>query len=167
MRNAILAAISTLVFAAFVATQLPPWSVTTAVALPFIWAYAIAIVTPWLPVLIVRRMLHRITDGRPLAEQSVVLGSNADIDGRVLQNTAEQTLLWLLASGLLTLSHATHAGMLLLVHAAMFTLGRACFWWGYSHRSPLRVYGFGLTFFGTLSIYLYATSFLLRALILN
>lgn len=167
MRLAIIAAITTLSLAGLLAVILPPWSATTAIAVHFVWAYAAIIVTAWLPILITRRMLHRIVDGRPLVEQIPVTASHADIDGRVLQNTVEQTLFWLLASGLLVLSQAHHASMLLLAHAGVFTVGRACFWWGYRHRSPLRVYGFALTFFGTLGIYIYATSFLLRAIILN
>lgn len=167
MRAAVIAALATLAVAGALVVTLPPWSATTAIPVHFIWAYTAAIVTAWLPILIIRRMLHRIADARPLAEQSPVLASPADIDGRVLQNTVEQTLFWLLASGLLALSQAHHAAMLLVVHAAVFTVGRTCFWWGYRHRSPLRVYGFGLTFFGSLAVYLYACSFLLRALILN
>lgn len=159
----ILAAVITLTIAAVLAVVLPAWSVTKATPLIFCWAYWLMVAGLWLPIMIGRRVLHRVTDGRALLEQQTIPGSKADIDGRVLQNTLEQTVFAVLATGLLVLAQPPHAAMILLAHAVVFSFGRAFFWWGYRHRSPLRVYGFALTFFGSVMVFIYAASFLLRA----
>lgn len=66
-----------------------------------------------------------------------------------------------LASGLLALSQAHHANMLLLTHAVLFSVGTLCLLGRYAR------YGAALQFFAALAVYGYASCFLLRAIILN
>lgn len=159
-----LAAVGTVVLAAYVTVSMPPWSATTAVAVHFIWGYCLIALGLWLPLQMLVRGLQRYRDEAQITGEAPLPGSREAIDARVLQNTLEQTVFAVIATGLLTLSQAHHASMLLLVHAWLFTIGRIWFWIAY-HRAPvMRIYGFGIGAYSTLGIFIYAASFLLRAL---
>lgn len=162
IKNAI-TAVATVAFIAYFTITLPPWSVTMAVPLHFIWAYSMILVGMWLPILIGVRANQRFLTEEEIEGNTPIAVTHA-IDARVLQNTLEQTVFAAIATGLLVLSQAHHAAMLLLAHGAMFWVGRALFWIGYRYRPTMRGYGFGLTFYSSLGIFLYAVSFLLRAL---
>lgn len=113
---------------------LPPWSATHAIAPHFVFAYALALMLLWVPVLHVLRPNTTTTDALMFAS---------------------------LASGLLALSHATHANMLLLGHAVLFSVGAA------AQLGRFVRFGHALQFMAALGVYAYAAGFLLRAIILN
>lgn len=155
------AAILTVIVLAVVAMEMPRWSVLRALPLPVVWTYATALNGIWLMLLIGVRVAQRginpaQRDGSPAPDV---------IEARVLQNTLEQTVLALLASGLVMLSHAPQAATLIALHAGCFFASRLCFWLGY--RLPitaLRVYGFALGFYSSVALYGYSVWFLLRAI---
>lgn len=161
------AALATVAVVAYVAVTLPAWSAVRAIPLHFVWAYAMALELLWLPLLIGVRANQRFLNAEQIEGRTPPPDSPSAIDARVLQNTFEQTVFAALATGLLALSQAHHAAMLLVAHAALFTVGRGLFWFGYRRQPLARGYGFGLTFYSSVGIYLYAVSFLLRAIILN
>ncbi len=152
---------------AYVALTIPEFSAVRTMPLHFVWAYVFAVELLWLPLLIGIRANQRFMNDAQIDGQAPPPDSRSAIDARVLQNTLEQIVFAALATGLLTLSQAHHASMLLVAHAALFTVGRGLFWYGYRHRPTARGYGFGLSFYSSLGIYVYAASFLLRAIILN
>jgi len=158
------AGVATVAAVGYYAVSAAPLRVLVAIDLPFIWAYAASLTGLWLPLMIGLRATQRFFDPTQIDGSAPAASSPAQIDARVLQNTLEQTVLALLASGLVALSHATHAAMLITMHAATFFIARLCFWVGY-HRAPwMRAYGFSLGFYGSVSMYIYALHFLLRAI---
>jgi hypothetical protein len=73
------------------------------------------------------------------------------IDVRVLQNSVEQTLIFLPSFfALATVVDDAHA-RLLPMHVALFCLGRVGFWIGYRVAPPLRGFGFETTLYTTLA----------------
>lgn len=163
IKRSMLAGIASIAAVAYLTVTMPAWSITQAVALHFIWAYALVAVGIWLPVMIGIRATERFFDTAQI-DGSMPVSQRSAINARVLQNTIEQTILAVLADLLLVLSNAHHAAMLLIAHAALFSVGRGLFWWGYHYQPAARAYGFTLTFYSSVAIYLYAASFLLRAL---
>ncbi len=103
-------------------------------------------------------------------------GSPADIGGSglseatppvrraraVLENTLEQ----------IVLAMPLHLGLALLlplrcivvvpILAALFGLGRACFWAGYARGAAARAFGFGLTFYPAVAGYLVAAALIVQ-----
>lgn len=92
------AALGTVAVVAFACTALPPWSATQAIAPHFVYAYALASMLLWLPLLRVLRPGLSISE--PLLFASM-------------------------AGGLLALAQAHHAAMLLLGQALLFGFGAA------------------------------------------
>ena len=113
---------------------LPPWSATQATAPHYIYAYALALMLLWLP------LLRLLRPSVPIHEPLVFAA---------------------LAGGLLALSQAHHASMLLLAHALLFSIGTLALLGRYAR------FGAALQFFSALGIYVYAVSFLLRAFVFN
>lgn len=162
-----LAAMATLGIVFYLAVTIPELSAVRTIPLPFVWAYVMAVELIWLPLLIGVRGRQRSLDAQQDSGAAPATNSNDAVDARVLQNTLEQTVFAALATGLMVLSQPHHASMLLLAHAALFTIGRFTFWLGYRRQPAARLYGFMVTFTSTLVIYVYTFSFLLRAIILN
>ena len=129
-----LAAAAVVALVAAGCTALPPWSATHAVAVHYMYAYALAIMLCWLPLLRLLRPVLSIT---------------------------EPLLFAVLAAGLMTLAQPHHAAMLLLGHALLFSLGAFCMLGRHAR------FGTALQFVSSLGMYVYAASFLLRAIILN
>ena len=81
--------------------------------------------------------------------------TSLDINTRLIRNTTEQFVLLLVGlSGLsayVTLSDALSIPVL----TALFLIGRTLFWLGYHHNTFLRAYGFGLTFYPTVVVYVW------------
>lgn len=164
VKRSMLAGIASIAAIAYFTVTMPAWSITEAVALHFIWAYGLIAMVLWLPAMIGLRATERFLDTAQI-DGNMPVSQRSIINARVLQNTMEQTLLAVLADLLLVLSNAHHAAMLLIAHAAVFSVGRGLFWWGYHYQPAARAYGFTLTFYSSVAIYLYAASFLLRALL--
>lgn len=86
-------------------------------------------------------------------------GSNTEsIDNnvKVLNNTHEQTLLFLVSSGVLSISLPnTHFAMLPLL-SLVFLFGRVLFWSGYLKSPIARAYGFAVTFYTNVVVLIFA-----------
>lgn len=100
-----------------------------------------------------------IIDGEPSP-----VGSHADIDRRVLQNTVEQLVLalcvWPPSAYLLT---GDGPGVLVALGLG-FTIARLLFWIGYHLSPPLRAFGFAATFYPTVMVVLWAGIAFIRTL---
>lgn len=113
------------------------------------------------PGLVLAAMIGRIAarrffDDTLIDGEDPAPGSPADIDQRVLRNTAEQLVLalaiWPFAA--LTLGGAVAIGL-----GLSFALMRLLFWIGYRWSPPLRALGFAGTFYPTLLAGLWALLF--------
>jgi hypothetical protein len=78
-----------------------------------------------------------------------------EINLRYNQNTLEQTALVLIAWPLLALWLPADRLALLPLLAALFGIGRAAFWIGYLIAPWARAFGFALTFYPTLAVYVW------------
>lgn len=74
---------------------------------------------------------------------------------RYNQNTLEQAMLAALAWPSLALLLPERQLVVIPVLAFLFVVGRACFWLGYLYASWARAFGFALTFYPTVAIYLW------------
>lgn len=93
-------------------------------------------------------------------------GLSAPSDGirvplAILQNTLEQVVLASIAYLAFAASAPAHLLPLLPLFAGLFLLGRLAFWIGYRHGATGRTFGYVLTFFPTLLLYLMLAGFLL------
>ena len=83
--------------------------------------------------------------------------SALDINNRVILNTAEQFLLHLIGQiGLMLYAPASEARVLVSL-TVLWILGRALFWIGYHKDARLRAFGFGVTFYPTICVYIWLT----------
>ncbi len=109
-----------------------------------------------LGLVIARLAQRRFFDIDLIDGQAPAVESPAEIDLRVLSNTAEQALLAVLlwpATGLLL--GASGPGTVLALGLA-FPLVRLTFWIGYHISPPARAFGFAATFYPTLLAFLWA-----------
>lgn len=81
--------------------------------------------------------------------------SALDINSRFILNTAEQFVLYLIGQlGLMFYAPAQNAGTLVSL-TVLWLFGRLLFWIGY-HKNPLlRAFGFGITFYPTVIVYVW------------
>ena len=112
----------------------------------FLPALAVALLVAALPmVAMVGRLAQRRFFDDAIIDGQALSGA-AEIDQRVLQNTAEQLVLavciWPLAGLVL-------GGGTLLTLGAGFALARVMFWLGYHLSPPLRGFGFAASFYPT------------------
>lgn len=77
-------------------------------------------------------------------------GSPAEIDGRVLQNTVEQTVLALCLWPAIGFLAADDGPGLIVALTVAFPIARLAFWIGYRLSPSLRMFGFSATFYSTL-----------------
>lgn len=82
-------------------------------------------------------------------------GTPLDINARYLQNTAEQSLIAVIAHASLVLVVPADQLQIIPILVLLFVFARVCFWIGY-HLSPLaRGFGFASTFLPTAFVYGY------------
>lgn len=85
--------------------------------------------------------------------QQVKRYSPLDINTRVILNTVEQFLLFLVGiAGVALYLPATEARSIPLL-TSLFLLGRILFWIGYHKNPHLRAFGFGITFYPTVGVF--------------
>lgn len=97
-------------------------------------------------------------DGQPH-----LLGSPAEIDQRVLNNTAEQALLAVLIWPALGVLLPENGPGICLALGIGFAITRLFFWAGYHISPPLRAFGFAGTFYATLMAGLWALWLLIKS----
>jgi uncharacterized MAPEG superfamily protein len=85
--------------------------------------------------------------------------SALDINTRFILNTFEQFTAYLVAIAVVALYSPAEEARALPILTMLFLLGRILFWIGY-HKNPyLRAFGFGLTFYPTVAIYIWYVVF--------
>lgn len=81
--------------------------------------------------------------------------SSLDINTRFILNTVEQFILFLVGLSGISLYVPVSEARTVPILAALFLIGRTLFWVGY-HKNPyLRAFGFGLTFYPTLVVFMW------------
>ena len=87
--------------------------------------------------------------------------SSLDINTRFILNTFEQFTAYLIAIAVVALYSPAEEARAIPILTTLFVLGRMLFWVGY-HTSPhLRAFGFGLTFYPTVAVYIWYVLFML------
>jgi hypothetical protein len=81
--------------------------------------------------------------------------SAVDINNRFILNTVEQFILYFIGNAGLALYCPPQEARTLIVLTALFVLGRALFWVGYHYNPHVRAFGFGITFYPTVAVYLW------------
>lgn len=85
--------------------------------------------------------------------------SALDINTRFILNTFEQFTAYLVAIAIVALYSSAEEARALPILTMLFVLGRILFWIGY-HKNPyLRAFGFGLTFYPTVAVYIWFVLF--------
>jgi len=89
--------------------------------------------------------------------QAAKPNSALDINTRFILNTFEQFTAYLVAIAVVALHTLVDGARALPILTMLFVLGRILFWIGY-HKSPhLRAFGFGITFYPTVAVYIWFT----------
>ncbi|RKF14920.1 MAPEG family protein [Roseovarius spongiae] len=137
------------------------WGAARYVQLP-VFTLVPTIMTAFLaPGLVMAAMVARLAQRRFFDEGIIgggafAPGSAADIDQRVLRNTAEQLVLalciWPAAAVLL----AGQGPGVIVSLGIGFAIARLAFWAGYHIAPPLRAFGFAATFYPTVLVALWA-----------
>ncbi|MGV6846994.1 MAG: MAPEG family protein [Marinibacterium sp.] len=96
--------------------------------------------------LVARLAQRRFFDDAMIDGEMYPPGSAAEIDQRVLTNTAEQLLLAVVLWPFVAL---TLGGLVAICLGIGFALARLAFWVGYHLSPPLRAFGFAATFYPT------------------
>ncbi len=81
--------------------------------------------------------------------------SALDINTRFILNTFEQFTAYLVAIAVVALYSPPEGARALPILTALFVLGRILFWVGYHKHPYLRAFGFGITFYPTVAIYIW------------
>jgi hypothetical protein len=81
--------------------------------------------------------------------------SAVDINNRFILNTVEQFILYFIGNAGLALYCPAEEARALIILTALFVLGRLLFWAGYHFNPYLRAFGFGITFYPTVAVYLW------------
>ena len=108
-------------------------------------------------VLIGRMAGMRFQDAALIEGQDGGAGSAADRAQRILRNTTEQALLVALAWPALAVQLAPTQAGLFPALAVTFLIGRAAFALGYAKGAAGRAFGFGLTFYPTVVVVIWAS----------
>ena len=90
--------------------------------------------------------------------------SSLDINTRFILNTFEQFTAFLVAISLVALYSPQEEARALPILTTLFLLGRLLFWIGYHENPYLRAFGFGLTFYPTVAIYIWYVLFMTTGL---
>jgi hypothetical protein len=86
--------------------------------------------------------------------------SAVDINNRFILNTFEQFLLFFIGLAALALYCPQDEARTLIILTMLFVLGRILFWVGYHYNPYMRAFGFGLTFYPTVAVYLWLMLFM-------
>jgi len=78
-----------------------------------------------------------------------------DINNRFILNTVEQFILYFIGNAGLALYCPQQEARALIILTALFLLGRALFWVGYHYNPYVRAFGFGITFYPTVAVYIW------------
>jgi hypothetical protein len=81
--------------------------------------------------------------------------SPVDINNRFILNTVEQFILYFIGNAGLALYCPPEEARTLIILTTLFVLGRVLFWVGYHYNPHLRAFGFGITFYPTVAVYLW------------
>jgi len=81
--------------------------------------------------------------------------SAVDINNRFILNTVEQFILYFIGNAGLALYCPPEEARALIILTALFLLGRVLFWVGYHYNPYVRAFGFGITFYPTVAVYLW------------
>lgn len=81
--------------------------------------------------------------------------STLDINTRFILNTFEQFTAFLVAIAVVALYSPAEGARALPILTVLFLLGRTLFWIGYHSHPYLRAFGFGVTFYPTVAIYIW------------
>lgn len=87
--------------------------------------------------------------------QEVKRYSALDINNRFILNTVEQFILFVVGLSGIALFAPFQEAHSIPVLTSLFLLGRALFWFGYHYNPYLRAFGFGITFYPTIGVYLW------------
>jgi hypothetical protein len=94
-------------------------------------------------------------------DRSMFVGRNpkpntaVDINNRVILNTFEQFVLYFIGNAGLALYCPQQEARALIILTVLFLLGRILFWVGYHYHPYVRAFGFGITFYPTVGVYLW------------
>jgi hypothetical protein len=93
--------------------------------------------------------------------------SAVDINNRFILNTVEQFILYFIGNAGLALYCPPEEARTLIILTALFLLGRVLFWAGYHYNPHLRAFGFGITFYPTVAVYLWLVLFMVFGIRVN
>ena len=86
--------------------------------------------------------------------------SSLDINTRFILNTFEQFTAYLVAIAVVALYSPIDEARALPILTMLFVIGRILFWIGYQSSPYLRAFGFGLTFYPTVAVYIWFVLFI-------
>jgi MAPEG family len=81
--------------------------------------------------------------------------SAVDINNRFILNTVEQFILYFIGNAGLALYCPLEEARTLIILTILFGMGRVLFWVGYHYNPHVRAFGFGITFYPTVAVYLW------------
>ena len=81
--------------------------------------------------------------------------SALDINTRFILNTFEQFILYFIGNAGLALYCPPEEARTLIILTALFLMGRVLFWVGYHYNPFVRAFGFGITFYPTVAVFLW------------
>ena len=87
--------------------------------------------------------------------------SSLDVNTRFILNTFEQFTAYLVAIAVVALYSPAEEARAIPILTTLFVLGRLLFWVGYHKNAHLRAFGFGLTFYPTVAVYIWYVLFML------
>lgn len=132
--------------------NLLPFQSPTLVGRAPTWAVGTSIALTWLAIAVGRLAKHRFlnpSDLDPMRDDQTALARSLT---QQLQNTLEQTVLAIGAYAVWTALSPSSWGVMPILGAILFSLGRLLFFMGYSNGASRRALGFALTFYPTLAI---------------
>ena len=86
--------------------------------------------------------------------------SSLDFNTRFILNTFEQFTAYLVAIAVVALYSPIGEARALPILTMLFVVGRILFWIGYHNSPHLRAFGFGLTFYPTVAVYIWFVLFI-------
>jgi hypothetical protein len=93
--------------------------------------------------------------------------SALDINTRFILNTFEQFIAYFIGNAGLALYCPPEEARTLIILTTLFVLGRILFWVGYHYNPYLRAFGFGITFYPTVAVYLWLVLFMVFGIRVN
>lgn len=87
--------------------------------------------------------------------QEVKRYSALDINNRFILNTVEQFILFVVGLSGIALFTPYQEAHSIPILTSLFLLGRFLFWWGYHNNPYVRAFGFGITFYPTIGVFIW------------